>query len=58
MADDYDVVIFDAEPKPTPGHIGLPKPPGLPQDYNRASILMGGAGVLAVRSMKLKIDWL
>ena len=58
MADEYDVVIFDAEPKPTPGHIGLPKRPSLPQDYNRASMLMSGAGVLAVRSMQPKIDWL
>ena len=57
VAEPEGIVVGD-EPKPTPGHIGLPKPPRLPQDYNRASMLMSGAGVLAVRSMQPKIDWL
>jgi hypothetical protein len=58
MADGYDVVIFDAEPKPKPGHIGLPRPPRLPPDYDRASVLVSGAGVLAVEALQTKIDWL
>jgi hypothetical protein len=58
MADGYDVVLFDAEPKPTPGHIGLPSSPNLPEDYDRASVLIAGAGVLAVRQLQTKIDWL
>jgi len=57
-ADGYDVVVFDAEPKPTINTIGLPRAPNLPSDYDRASILVGGAGVLATMPLKLKLDWL
>ncbi len=57
-ADGYDVVIFDAKPKPTPGRIGLPTAPRVPADFRRASILISGAGINAFRSQKLKLDWL
>jgi hypothetical protein len=56
MADGYDVVVFDAAP--TQNSIGLPPPPKLSPDYDRASVLIGGAGVRAVESLKPKLDWL
>lgn len=58
MAEGYDVVIFDAEAKPTDSSIGLPKAPKLPMDYDRATVLVAGAGVMAVLPLKTKIDWL
>jgi hypothetical protein len=57
-ADGYDVVVFDAEPKPSTNAIGLPPSPHLPLDFDRASVLVGGAGVLATMPLKLKLDWL
>jgi hypothetical protein len=57
-ADGWDVVIFDAEVRPTVGTIGLPKPPTLPKSFRRASLLMHGAGVNAVATLNPKIDWL
>lgn len=57
-ADDYDVVIFDARTRPTPGHIGLPKAAKLPADFNRASLCVSGAGTMVVEGLKLKLDWL
>jgi len=57
-ADGYDVVVFDAEPKHTINTIGLPRAPILPSDYDRASVLVGGAGVWATMPLKLKLDWL
>ena len=58
QADDYDVVIFDAEAKLSANTIGLPTPPNLPLDYDRASVLVSGAGVAAAYSLQLKLDWL
>ena len=59
MANDYDVVLFDAASKrTTPNSLGLPKRPKLPPDYNRASVLIGGAGVMAVMPLAPKLDWL
>jgi len=58
-ADGYDVVIFDAASKrTTPNSLGLPKRPKLPPDYDRASVLIGGAGVMAVMPLQPKLDWL
>lgn len=57
-ADGWDVVIFDAEVRPTVGTIGLPKPPILPKSFRRASLLMHGAGVNAASTLNPKIDWL
>jgi hypothetical protein len=57
MADGYDVVIFDAEPKPTPNSIGMPPRPNLPRDYDRATVLIGGA-VMVTLPLQTKIDWL
>jgi hypothetical protein len=56
MANGYDVVVFDAAR--TQNSIGLPPGPKLPPDYDRASVLVGGAGVRAVESLKPKLDWL
>jgi hypothetical protein len=58
MADGYDVVLFDAAREPVPNRIGLPPKPKLPPDYDRASVLIGGAGVMAVEPFKPKLDWL
>jgi hypothetical protein len=58
MADGYDVVLFDAARERVPNRIGLPPKPKLPPDYNRASVLIGGAGVMAVEPLKTKFDWL
>jgi hypothetical protein len=59
MADGYDVVVFDAASKRmTPNSLGLPKRPNLPPDYDRASVLIGGAGVMAVMPLQPKLDWL
>jgi hypothetical protein len=57
-AEGYDVVVFDDEPKPSTNTIGLPRSPKLPPDFDRASVLVGGAGVLATMPLKLKLDWL
>ncbi|MBV8879459.1 MAG: hypothetical protein JO332_05830 [Planctomycetaceae bacterium] len=57
-ADRYDVVIFDAEAKVNPQSIGLPSAPQVPPDFERASVLVGGAGVLAAFPLRLKLDWL
>lgn len=57
-ADRYDVIVFDAPTKPRPGAIGLPTPPVLPSGFNRASVLIAGAGVNLGRELKLKLDWL
>jgi hypothetical protein len=58
MADAYQVVVFDAFADQTRGGIGLPRAPELPQDFNRASVLVAGAGVNVARKMNLKFDWL
>lgn len=58
MADNYDVVIFDADPKPSENSIGLPKRPKLPENYNRATVLIAGGGVMAFLPFRTKIDWL
>jgi hypothetical protein len=60
LADGFDVVVFDAGAKPNrkDDEIGLPKPPNLPRDFDRATVLIGGAGTNIALSLKLKIDWL
>ena len=59
MADGYDVVIVDAEAKPTPGHIGLPKmKKPVPITYGRATVLIGGGGAMPFLHLHTKIDWL
>jgi len=58
MADGYDVVLFGAAREPKANSLGLPPRPKLPPDYNRASVLIGGAGVMAVEPFKPKLDWL
>ena len=58
MADEYDVVLFDAAREKTTNTIGLPPRPKLPLDYDRASVLIGGAGVMAVMPLQSKLDWL
>jgi hypothetical protein len=58
QADGFDVVVLDALVKPTPGRIGLPPSPKLPADFNRATVLIGGAGVMAVEPLSSKLDWL
>ena len=57
-ANPYDVVIFDCEIRPQPGRIGLEPRPKLPEDFNRASVMIGGPGTLLAESFKSKIDWL
>ena len=57
QADEFDVVVFDAEIKPQPGRIGLPKPPTLPEDFARASVLVSGGGAILARPLGLKTDW-
>jgi hypothetical protein len=58
MADGYDVVLFDAARERKANSLGLPPKPKLPPDYNRASVLIGGAGVMAVMPLQSKLDWL
>jgi hypothetical protein len=65
---DFDVVIFDwpsiyprdkdgkIAPKIT--HMNSPKPPNLPNDFDRPAILIGAAGSSATRQLQLKINWL
>lgn len=57
-ADPYDVVVFDTRPRPTATSIGVPKRPVLPPDFNRASLLVGGAGALIGEVVNSKFDWL
>jgi hypothetical protein len=51
MADQYDVVVFDS-----PASQGAA--PKLPANFNRASVLISGAGVRAIEPVKAKLDWL
>ncbi|MEO0479702.1 MAG: hypothetical protein AAF196_09500 [Planctomycetota bacterium] len=58
QANDYDVVILDAEMKPTDGSIGIGPQPQLPEDYDRATVLVNGPGVIvADRQFESKIGW-
>lgn len=57
-ADAFDVVIFDCEIRPQPGRIGLEPRPKLPEDFNRASVMIGGPGTLLAEGFQSKIDWL
>lgn len=57
-ADGFDVVLFDCDIRPTPGSIGVETPPTLPAGFDKASVLIGGAGALLAERQKLKIDWL
>lgn len=54
----WDVVVLDAEVRPEPGRIGLPKQPKLEADYDRATVLVQGAGAIVGDRASLKIDWL
>lgn len=58
-ADAFDVVIFDAEVRPTDNSIGLPSSrPELPDDWDRPSVLIGAGGVMVAESFESKLDWL
>jgi len=58
-ADGFDVVIFDAEVRPTETTIGLPMSrPELPEDWDRPSVLIGAGGVMVAESFESKLDWL
>ncbi len=54
----YDVLIIDAEVRPKPGRIGLPRAPRLTAQFDRASVLVAGAGARLQRTLENKIDWL
>ena len=58
QADGYDVVILDCEIQPTPGRIGLAQPPRLPSNYDRATVVIGGAVMAVESTVKPKMDWL
>lgn len=59
QADAFDVVILDVEMHPKENSIGIGKQPQLPKDYNRATVLVNGPGVIvADRQLEAKIDWL
>lgn len=57
-AEGWDVVVLDAEVRPKPGRIGLPKGPKLAEDYARATVLVQGAGAIVADRRNQKIDWL
>ena len=57
-ADAWDVVVFDYDIEPTPGRIGLGPRPDLPDDWARASVLVGGAGAMLGDREGLLPDWL
>jgi hypothetical protein len=38
--------------------INQPKPPKLPEDFDRPAILIGAAGSSATSQLRLKINWL
>lgn len=58
-ADDFDVVIFDADVQPTERSIGLPSSrPQLPADWDRPSVLIGAGGVIVAEEFESKLDWL
>jgi hypothetical protein len=67
-AKDHDVVILDwtsIYPRDEHGAIAKeftslksPKAPKLSGSYDRPTILIGAAGISAVRPLKLKLDWL
>lgn len=58
-ADPYDVVVLDAEMRPSKNSIGIGPQPQLPADYSRATILVNGPGVIvADRQLHAKLDWL
>jgi hypothetical protein len=62
------VVIFDwpsIYPRDKDGKIApkltslnQPKPPKLPEDFDRPAILIGAAGSSATSPLRLKINWL
>jgi len=56
-AEGFDVVVIDAEITPTPTAIGLPARPSLSRDYDRATVLVSGAGAILARPLGLKTDW-
>ena len=68
QAKDFDVVIFDwpsIYPRDKDGKIApkltslnSPKPPKLPEDFDRPAILIGAAGSSATSQLRLKINWL
>ena len=57
-ADGYDVVVLDGEPQVEENKSRLLNPPVLPQDFNRATVLVGRGGVLAAMPLKLKLNFL
>ena len=57
-ADGYDVVILDCEVIPEPGRIGMVSPPALAKDYDRATVVIGGAVMAMDDAVKPKLDWL
>ena len=67
-AKDFDVVLFDwpsIYPRDKDGKIdpklnslNSPKPPKLPEDFDRPAILIGAAGSSATSQLRLKINWL
>lgn len=57
-AEGFDVVVLDAHVRPTERSIGLPLRPELPDDYDRATVLIGAGGVNVAESFESKLDWL
>ncbi|WP_145188582.1 hypothetical protein [Planctomycetes bacterium Pla163] len=57
-ADGFDVVVLDADVRPTERSIGLPRRPELADDYDRATVLIGAGGVIVAERFESKLDWL
>ena len=59
-AEGWDVVVLDCEIIPPEGRmaIGMASPPELDYDYDRATVVIGGAVSVFDRKLETKNDWL